>query len=443
MNGSPCCVTWFCLGVMLSIASLPAMAFDGTAVGKMETGIDRSNMSTEWTLSPPAEPNAYPFNAPYNGQGVFEARRVAVFDGIARLHPQWFRDGLGAGTPQDVQLFVDTVRQMHARGIKVLAVVGASASDFDPKDHISPAASGCQWGVFPLSKIDLSKFEQRLRANLEVVKKAGESIDAFEIGNELDLYCNDADMPKTSEFAAHQWKWFLTPEQVHAFDAGYAPFLATFTKVAREYFPHSKLITFGMSNPTGNSAPLIAALADFKDKTGKPFDYTSLVDGYGTHIYPSSDTTLGLITQATAQLTSQAATFPHGRQKAIWITEWSEAASAFWSSHRWYFQPTRRGNAMLDLNEEDTEHRFSPMTRAEVIEAFQNQVIGHLRSMPNPINIGYLFYYSYDSAGKSPMCDATVFNTSRGIKGTCFNGVIDPLTGKLLPDIAAALERGR
>lgn len=436
------CVTQLCLGVALSLAAIPGIAFGGMAVPKMETGIDRSNMGTEWTLSPPAEPNAYPFNGPYNGQGVFEARRIAVFDGIAKLHPQWFRDGFGAGTPQDVQLFVDTVRQMHARGIKVLADIGASASDFDPKDRLSPAASGCQWGVFPLSKIDLSKFERRLRSDLEAVKQAGESVDAFEIGNELDLYCNDADMPKTSEFAAHQWKWFLTTEQVHAFAAGYAPFLAVFARVAKEYFPQTKLVTFGMSNPTGNSAPLIAALANFKDKTGKPFDYTSLVDGYGTHIYLSSDTTLDMVSRATAQLTSQAATFPHGRQKAIWITEWNEAASAFWSSHRWYFQPTRRGNATLDLNGADPDHRFGPMTRAEVIEVFQNQVIQRLRSMQNPINIGYLLYYSYDSAGKSSMCDATVFNTSRGIKGTCFNGVIDPVTGKLLPDVAAALGQG-
>jgi hypothetical protein len=198
-----------------------------------------------------------------------------------------------------------------------------------------------------------------------------------------------------------------------------------------------------MSNPTGNSAPLIAALANFKDKTGKSFDYTSLVDGYGTHIYPSSDTTLGMVTQATVQLTSQAAIFPHGQQKAIWITEWNEAGSAFWASHRWYFQPARRGNATLDLNKADPGHRFGPMTRAEVIETFQSQVVQHLRSMPNPINIGYLLYYSYDSTGKSPMCDDTVFNTSRGIKGSCFNGVIDPVTGKLLPDVAAALSQGR
>jgi hypothetical protein len=34
------------------------------AAPKLEIGVDRSNMSTEWTLSPPAEPNVYPFNGP-------------------------------------------------------------------------------------------------------------------------------------------------------------------------------------------------------------------------------------------------------------------------------------------------------------------------------------------------------------------------------------------
>ena len=40
------------------------------------------------------------------------------------------------------------------------------------------------------------------------------------------------------------------------------------------------------------------------------------------------------------------------------------------------------------------------------------------------------------------MCDATAFNTSRKIKGTCFNGVIDPITGGL-PDVVAALMNHR
>ena len=133
---------------MVSIASFvfSSLAVSAQTHTKLEIGIDRSNMSTEWTLSPPAEPNIYPFNGPYNGAGVFEARRVAVFDGVARFHPQWFRDGFGPDSPQGAQLFVDMVRQVHARGMKLLAVVGHGGSDFDPKDYIDPKTSGCQLG---------------------------------------------------------------------------------------------------------------------------------------------------------------------------------------------------------------------------------------------------------------------------------------------------------
>jgi O-glycosyl hydrolase len=423
------------------LLAVPAAPADNTSrlPPKLEIGIDRSNMATEWTISPPGEPNIYPFNGPYNGAGVFEARRLAVFDGIARLHPQWFRDGFGPDTPEGAQLFVDMVQQVHARGMKILAVVSHTGSDFDKKDYIDPTQSGCQWGTFPLSKIDLAKFEHRVRSYFDALKQAGLSVDAFEIGNELDLYCNDADMPKTSEFAAHHWQWFLTQEQVHQFAAGYVPFLKTFAGLIREYFPAATIITFGMSNPTGNSAALIQALAHFTDSSGKTFDYTSLVDGYGTHIYPPADTTADMVERATGELTSQAATFPHVETKPIWITEWNEAASAFWSSKSWYFQPTGSGPTADDRNKADTKGEFPAMNRAEVIQAFHEKVIDRLRSMPSAVNIGYLFYYSYDSAGKSPMCDTTVFNIRRGIKGYCFSGVIDPVTGDLLPDIVAAL----
>ena len=322
------------LGIYLTTTSGDAAGSRTKAMPDVEIGIDRSNMSTEWTLSPPAEPNIYPFNGPYNGSGVFEARRKAIFNGIARLHPQWFRDGFGADTPEGPQLFVDTVAQVHARGMKILAVVGHTASDFDAKDYIDPTESGCQWGTFPLSKINLAKFEHRVRSYFDALKQAGLSVDAFEIGNELDLYCNDADMPKTSEFAAHHWKWFMTNEQVHTFAAGYVPFLKTFAGLIREYFPHAEIITFGMSNPSGNSAPMIQALANFTDSSGRTFDYTSLVDGYGSHIYLPSDTTLNMITRVTGELTSQAAMLPNIQKKPIWITEWNESASAFWSSHK-------------------------------------------------------------------------------------------------------------
>lgn len=45
----------------------------------VEYGIDRSNMSTQWTLAFRQEPNVSPcLSAEYNKPGNFEARRVAV-----------------------------------------------------------------------------------------------------------------------------------------------------------------------------------------------------------------------------------------------------------------------------------------------------------------------------------------------------------------------------
>ncbi len=443
-----------CAFCLLSLLAASALAAPGLTPAPLELGIDRSNMGTqEWSLSPPAEPDIYPFNGHYNGPGVFEARRVAVYDGIAKLHPQWFRDGFGPDSGADAQMFVDSVQHVHRRGIKFLAVIGPSGNDFEPQDFIDPATSGCPWGTHALSKINLAKFEHRLRTHFDALRAAGESVDAFEIGNELDLYCNDADMPKTSEFAAHQWTWFLTDAQTRAFAAGYAPFLQTFAQLVREYFPNAKIITFGMANPTGNSAPLIRALASVPDSAGHSIDYTALVDGYGSHLYFSSATTLDMVTRATASLEAQAAVLPHIQNKPLWITEWNEEASAFWGSHKWYFQYAANHQPGGDLNLPDTNGVYPAMSRADAIRVFMRDVIERLRSRAdNPVNIGYLFYYSYDSFGKTDMCDQAGFNRARtaslyktkdgtasyGI-GTCYNGVIDPVTGNPLPDVAAAL----
>ncbi len=408
----------------------------------VEMGVDRSNMSTEWTLAPPSEPNVFPFNGSYGAPGVFEARRVAVFDGIARIGPQWFRDGFGADTPSGVDLFVDTVRAVHARGMKILATIGPTRNDFNASDVIpgDPKGNGCSWSTAPLSKIDLGRFADRVRAHFDALKNAGQSVDAFEIGNELDLYCNDADMPPTSEFAAHHWKWFLSDAQVQTFANGYVPFLKTSVGLIRAYFPHAKIITFGMSNPSGNSAALIAALAHYDDGSGKLIDETKLVDGYGTHIYPSSATTDRMVRTATADLVAQEATFPHAAEKPLWITEWNEAGSAFWSSHKWYFQYDANGNPGGDRNL--AAGAYPAMTRAEVIRAFQRDVLAKLRERPNPLNIGYAFYYAYDAAAKSKMCDDTNFNRSRNLVGVCASGLIDPTSGALLSDVAdAAMNR--
>jgi hypothetical protein len=87
----------------------------GAALAPVEYVIDRSNMSTQWTLAWPQEPNITPFfAAEYNKPGNLEARRVAALDGIARVHTQWFRDGFGKGAPA---VFVDLVHLVTTFGI--------------------------------------------------------------------------------------------------------------------------------------------------------------------------------------------------------------------------------------------------------------------------------------------------------------------------------------
>jgi hypothetical protein len=104
--------------------------------------------------------------------------------------------------------------------MKILAVFSAAASDYPPGAYIDKAQSGCQWGTYPLSKINLDAYQTRIEAQFAAVRAAGETVDAFEIGNELDLYCNDADNPPGAEWAKHQWKWFLSPAQVQTFVRG-------------------------------------------------------------------------------------------------------------------------------------------------------------------------------------------------------------------------------
>ena len=401
---------------------------------QIEFGIDRSNMATQWTLAEPHEPNVSPFLASeYNKPGNFEARRVAVMDGIARVHAGWFRDGFGSGSPG---LFVDLVKLVHARHMKMLGVFGAAASDYPPGAYLSKAQSGCQWGTYPLSRINLTAYQKRIEAQFAAVRAAGETVEAFEIGNELDLYCNDADNPTGAEWAKHQWKWFLSPAQVQTFVRGYAPYLAVSVASIRKYFPQAKIITYGNSMPA--SAPLIEALAKVQGSDGKITDYTKLVDGYGAHLYPVSDTTQNMVQETTSELVYEAAHYPHLNEKSIWITEWNPSASSWWNGRPWYFQYDAHGQAGGELNK--VGGAYKAMDRAGAVRAFNRDVVEKLRtSASTPVNISHVFFYDYDSGGKSAKCDHVKYSWNQNLTDWCEDGVIDPSTGTLLSDLAAAV----
>jgi len=399
----------------------------------LEFGVDRSSMATQWTLAWPQEPKVSPFlGADYNKPGNFEARRVAVMDGIARIHAAWFRVGFG-GSPQAI----DLLKLVHARGMKMLAIVGHATSDYPPGAY--KARSGCQWGTYPLSKIDIAAYQKRLEGALAAVRTAGETVDAFEIGNELDLYCNDADNPTGAEWAKHQWQWFLSPVQVQAFVRGYAPFLAASVASIRMYFPQAPIITYGNSLPA--SAPLIEALAKVQGRDGKVTDYTKLVDGYGSHLYPMSATTFNMVRDATNSLRYEAAHYPQVNRKPIWITEWNPAGSSWWNGQPWYFQYDAHGQPGGDLNKTDARGVYKAMDQTDAVHAFNHDVVEALRSSATaPVNISYVFYYSYDSGGPSPKCDHVKYSWPTSLPaGFCIDGMIDPSTGDLVPGMAAAV----
>jgi hypothetical protein len=270
------------------------------------------------------------------------------------------------------------------------------------------------------------------------VRAAGETIEAFEIGNELDLYCNDADNPTGAEWAKHQWKWFLSPAQVQTFVRGYAPYLVASAASIRKYFPQAKIITYGNSMPA--SAALIEALADVRGPNGKVTDYTKLVDGYGSHLYPVSDTTQNMVQETTSELLYEAAHYPHMNEKSIWITEWNPSASSWWNGRPWYFQYDAKGQPGGELNKADAHGVYKAMDRAGAIRAFNHDVVEKLRSSAStPVNISHVLFYDYDSGGKSPKCDHVKYSWNPTLTGWCADGVIDSSTGKLLTDVAGAV----
>jgi hypothetical protein len=94
------------------------------------------------------------------------------------------------------------------------------------------------------------------------------------------------------------------------------------------------------------------------------------------------------------------------------------------------------------LNTQDVQGIYKAMNRAETMTLFNRDVVGKLRSSTNqPVNISHVFFYDYDSGGKSPKCDRIGYSCQASLSGWCIDGVIDPSSGDLVPGMAAAVSR--
>jgi hypothetical protein len=318
-----------------------------------EFGIDRSNLTRET-----------------------EAKQEKTLQDIHVLQATWFRDVLSGTTPQTAAKFVNELKLAKQNNLKFLANVLPAQADYDD-GYVNPDAGEdfrkrCGWpqGSSQFSKMNLAKLSKRLRFQFDGVKAAHLTIDAFELGNEVDWICFNGDVP---DGHAPTEQEFMTAVR------GYAHFLKTAAEVIHDphYFPNAKIITFGMAHGSdqwdkpphhfSNPARMIVALRNLDG-----FNYLDNaiyhVDGYGTHLYPNPDN----LEQSVTDLIRQDAAIL-GPDKPFWITEWGLPSNRY---------PNQRGQ-----------------TRSQGIQNFY-AILDKLQ-----IPFGPPFYYAY-SPGGSQLIDA-------------------------------------
>jgi hypothetical protein len=317
-----------------SLHSEPGAPFD--------VGIDRSNMI--W---------------------ISKQQQAAVIAGIAKTGVRWFRDAFAYPVDRTAE-FVDVVQQAKQAGLKMLVVVTQSPDDYDTPaiDNAGPAFEKlCGWsaGSPKFSQMNLNKFKDRLRGLLEALRARGLSVDAFEIGNEVDWVCFNGDIPFGRDAG---------PDEILIAARGYARFLQVAAEVIRDKrYPPAKLITFGMAHgdpawdkPPHHLSNPAAFVASLRNLDGRNFlsNDRYRVDGIGSHIYPNPDDVPG----STAALMA-ADTQVLGTQLPIWITEAGFRTNEF---------PNRAGQSRVDA-----------------IAEFFKALAGDKRASFGPV-----FYYSYD-----------------------------------------------
>ena len=277
---------------------------------------------------------------------------------------------MSAKAPHGFQDFVQEVRIAKGQGLKVLDIILPADSDFDnsgpPENAGEEFHKNCGWaqGSHKLSQMNLSKFSNRLRSQLRTLKADSLVIDGFEIGNEVDGYCYNGDVPD-----GHA----ASPGEMHVVARGYGNFLKAASVVIREpaMYPQAKIITAGLAHgsdqydrPPHHISDPSRMIAMLHNLDG--FDYLDNaqyhVDGYGTHIYARPN----MIIKSVQELLQQDEQELRG-DKPLWITEWGFLKmNAF---------PNAKGQ-----------------TLGEAISVMMKTFRGLARVMP----IGPIFFYSYN-----------------------------------------------
>ena len=145
-------------------------------------------------------------------------------------------------------LFSELVLQANKNKMNVVVTILQ-----DEEDYLKPADSygnnntdfkkTCGWagGSLKLSLIDINRYKIRLQAHLDALKLIGASVTAFEIGNELDWFCFNGDLPASKNIKAND------PTLI-GFSIKYAQLLQTSKELIKLKFPDAIVLTYGAAS---------------------------------------------------------------------------------------------------------------------------------------------------------------------------------------------------
>lgn len=273
-----------------------------------------------------------------------------VINTVGSMEVGWYRDAI-RGTvlaEKNAALY----KRVQDTGKKILITVMVDVEDFaNPSAATVYAGSAfnakCGWpgGIQKLSMMDLDLMQKRLENNLNALKKAGVTVDAFEIGNELDWVCFNGDLPmdrpvEDSELLAHA--------------RAYGRFLARAEQVIHQskYYPNAKIVSHGVANGPGITHPGMMknpgkVIAMLKNVDG--VNYQKHLDVLGIHVYmePVAAKNAGAYVKDFKGDT--------GTSLPVWVTEWgfrqnqfSNPATGRYNAFKDFYQSVKNSNQKVD-----------------------------------------------------------------------------------------------
>jgi len=251
-------------------------------------------------------------------------RQGAILAALRRIPAAWYRDMLHPNAVDREAVLLKKI-QSHIKHVLLIIVPENEHYTTPSGKYGGDVFNGlCGWpgGNIPLSGIDIALLKTQLRHDLATLVRAGITVDAFEIGDELDWVCFNTDLPFDSNAGN------IEDDALLPYARSYAKFLEASVSVIKEpdLYPNATIVTFGTANTMENilaraiahPAHLINMLTTLDGR-----NYLDLVNRIGVHLYPDVDHP-----EAIAPALRKFVAEGH-IDKPLWITEWGYHNSFF------------------------------------------------------------------------------------------------------------------